>query len=243
MATLVIDIETIGKPWDSLDEATQHSLSRWINTKQSKTDYDTALDTVKDRLALSPFTATILSIAVYDLERKRGVVYLVAPEGSASSAETVQGFTIKHCTEKELLYDFWSGAASYDVFVTFAGRRFDVPFLLHRSAALGIQPSVELAKNKYLKLQSFPYVVDLQDELSFYSRDRSYLALQVCCAAYGIDTGKGQIDGAMVAALVRDQEYNQLVDYNAGDTFATAELYERWYQFLAPKSYKNTIEY
>ena len=248
MATLVFDIETIGTNWDELGETTQTALTKWIakstNTTGQATEY---VQQVKDGLGLSPLTGTIASLAMWDVERKQGVVYVVVPDDTAATnpqtaaKETEQGYTIRYCNESQLLEDFWDGARSYDIFVSFNGRRFDVPFLLHRSVAWQVKPTVVLAKNQYLKLQTYPYHVDLQDELTFYGAMYRRPSLHLFCQSYGITSPKEHADGSSVVGLVRSGAYLDLATYNAADVVATHELYERWKEYLAPASFIHTI--
>lgn len=243
MATLVFDIETVGKRWEDLDVITQGTLTRWIPGVSTSTD-ETALheQRVKDQLGLSPLTGSIVSVSMYDVERKQGVVYVVTDEALPShTAKT--GYKIKTCTEKELLEDFWEGARSYDVFVSFSGRRFDVPYVLHRSVICGVKPTVELAKHKYLKQQTYPYHIDLQDELTFDGAMYKRPSLHLFCTAYGIPSPKLLGGGREVAVLVEAANYIELANYNAADVAATTALYEKWKQYLAPASFINTLEF
>ncbi len=259
MATLVFDIETVGTNWTDLTETTKASLTKWIErTSKTPEESDRYIGQVKDGLGLSPLTGSIVSLAMWDIERKRGVVYVVGsppvieqseqPEGeeekvSPETKQTEQGFTIRYCTERDLLEDFWEGARSYDIFVSFNGRRFDVPFLLHRSVACEVKPTVELARNQYLKLQTYPYHVDLQDELTFYGSMYRRPSLHLFCQTYGIDSPKEHVDGDAVATLVAEQKYTQLANYNAADVVATTELFAKWKEYLAPASFLNTVEF
>jgi len=239
MATLVFDIETVGKSWDAFDSLTQKNLTKWIN-KNSKTEVERRekVETLKSELGLSPLTGEIVALGVYDLERELGAVYV---QGDIKSETEFDGFTIKSCSEKEILEDFWESARSYDVFVTFSGRTFDLPFLLHRSAINRIMPSVEILKKRYLLQQSAPYHVDLQEELTFNGAIQKRPSLHLCCQAYGIQSPKLNIDGENIAELFKEQKYTEIAEYNAGDVRAISSLYRKWYQYLAPYSFKERL--
>ena len=241
MATLIFDIETLAESWESFDDITKKAMTRWITqSTNTKADYERELEKVRSQLGFSPLTGSIVALGMYDLERKLGAVYFVA--NGTEESFTEGDFTYKERTEKELLEDFWEGARSYDIFVTFNGRAFDVPFLLHRSVVHGVRPTVDLLSSRYLTRQSLPYQVDLLDELTFYGAMKRQ-SLHMYCRAYGIESPKGEGGGAEVAELFRQKKYRNLAAYNARDVIATTALYEKWKQYLAPTSFLNAIEF
>ena len=64
---LIFDIETIGVDFDSLDETTQDSLTRWIKKESTgEEDYQVALEELKNGLGFSPLTGEIVAIGVLD---------------------------------------------------------------------------------------------------------------------------------------------------------------------------------
>ena len=241
MATLIFDIETIAEPWESFDSITKKSLTRWISqSTHTKIEYEKELEKMKQQLGFSPLTGSIVSLGMYDLERRLGAVYYVG--NGSGEAYTEDDFTFKERSEKELLEDFWEGALSYDIFVTFNGRAFDIPFLLHRSVVCGVRPTVDLLSSRYLTKQLLPYQVDLLDELTFYGAMKRQ-SLHMYCRAYGIKSPKGEGSGAEVAELFRQKKFRNLAAYNARDVIATTALYEKWKQYLAPTSFLNAIEF
>jgi uncharacterized protein YprB with RNaseH-like and TPR domain len=241
MATLILDIETIGTPWGEIDETTKAALIKWIKHTHDQDESELHIRNVKSQLGLSPLTGSIVSLALYDLERQQGVVYVVSNE--STEAVTDSSYVIKTRTEKELLEDFWEGSRSYDVFVTFNGRQFDVPFLLHRSVANEVRPIVELNKHRYITQQSYPYHVDLMEELTFNRAMLRRSSLHMFCQAYGIERPKEARDSTTVAQLVYDKDFVTLANYNAADVVATTALYDKWKQYLAPASFINSLEF
>lgn len=240
MATLVFDIETVGDDWDSFDGMTQKQLTRWIDTVSgSEAEYEMRLRTIKDRLGFSPFTGRIVAIGIGDLERVEGVVYV---DGDISDeVDEPTGYQLKSRTETEMLEDFWEGIRGYDTVVTFNGRRFDVPFLLHRSVVCGVRPTVDLLQHKYIHLQKTIRHVDLQDQLSFYGAMQRQPSLHLCCRAYGIESPKDEHDGYAVTELFREKKFRDLARYNAKDVIATTALYEKWLEYLAPPEFLNNV--
>ncbi len=188
MATLIFDIETVGESWDNFDSMTQKVLTRWIE-RTSKDEYEHAalLKDVTDGLGFSPLTGEVVAIGLYDLERAQGVVYYQG-EGEVDSEEG--DFILKSRSEKEMLRDFWDGAQSYDTFVTFNGRCFDVPFLNLRSAIQEIRPTQDLMEGRYFYQQKQVRHVDLQDQMTFYGAMHRRPSLHLFCRAFGIESPK-----------------------------------------------------
>lgn len=244
MRTLILDIETVGADWNTIDPVTQDILKRSVDRQaDSPEEWMFGMDDMQHDLGLSPLTGSIIALGVYDVERGVGALYYVPREdGEPTSETTIDGFTCKVRTETELLKEFWEGALSYDTFVTFAGRTFDLPFLLHRSISCGVRPTRELMKYRYLAQQSAPYHIDLLDELTFYGAMRRQ-SLHLFCRAYGIVSSKESgISGAEVGDVYGAGRIADIIRYNIADVLATKELYEKWLQNLAPISFLNTID-
>ena len=146
---------------------------------------------------------------------------------------------LKVRTEKEMLEDFWAGAKAYDTFVTFNGRGFDVPFLLLRSAILGVLPTRDLMDGRYLYQQKNQKHIDLADQLSFYGAVFRKASLHLYCRAFGIESPKaGGVTGDDVSALFREGKCETIARYNVRDIIATAELYKKWQQYLSPSAFR-----
>lgn len=204
MATLVVHVKTESLPLESFDQQTRDSISSWSKPEE---------------IRYSPSTAKIIELSLYDIERKQGVVYSTKTD---SEIPELADWSIKAGTEKEILEDFWEGAKSYDIFVTFNGRAFTIPFLLHRSIAHKVKPSVEIARQRYITKQSSPYHVDLMDEFSFYGAMKRP-SLHMLCQLYEIKEEKD-------LCIIKD-------------TNNIAALYEVWKAYLAPIAFINAIEF
>jgi uncharacterized protein YprB with RNaseH-like and TPR domain len=234
MATLVFDIETVGESWDALDATTKSVLSRWIRrTAKNEEEYEVEMKDLREGLGFSPLTGQIVAIGLYDLERKQGVVYYQSEDDVDS---VVDEYVLKARSEKEMLEDFWEGAQSYDTFVTFNGRGFDVPFLNLRSAILGIRPTHDLMDGRYLYQQKQVRHIDLQDQMTFYGAMHRKPSLHLFCRAFDIASPK--VDGIVgddVAELFHAKKFRDIARYNARDVIATTALYEKWLSYLAPR--------
>lgn len=242
MATLLFDIETVGKSWGDFDYVSQQSMIKnQITVSKSAPEYNLQLADIIGKLGLSPLTGRMVTLGIYDLERSIGAVYYVG-DGKGESF-TVGDFTFKERTEREMLEDFWVGARDYDIFVTFNGRAFDVPFLNHRSVINEIKPTVTLANKKYLTQQSLPYHIDLQEELTFYGAMNKKPSLQSFCRAYGIEDLDTEIQGINIAELWHAKKFLEIANHSANKLIATTRLYIKWKEYLAPSSFLNAIEF
>ncbi len=190
--------------------------------------------------SLSPYKGQIVSLGMYDIERELGAVHFVGNPKDESFAD--DSFKYKSQSEKELLEDFWESVDQYDVIASFNGRAFDVPFIYMRSISLGVKPSVEIARQRYVSKQNPPYHVDLFDEFSFHGSVVRKPSLGVLCEALGIDNPKLLMSGEDITEKYLNKEISEIAKYNAKDVLAIKSLYERWLANLAPKSFINALE-
>ncbi len=217
MATLIFDIETAPL-----------SDEPFLTTNSEE----------QDTRGLSPLTGQIVAIGVYDLERQQGAVYY---QGDGNGVEmSYEGFVLKERTEKQMLEDFWAGARDYNVFVTFAGRGFDVPFINIRSVVHEIPLTKDLMEHRYLLRQKSAFHVDLQDQISYYGAMSRKPSLGACCETFGIKSSKEEgVSGKDVAELFRTEKFHDIATYNTRDVIATTTLYKKWHTYLAPAAFKN----
>lgn len=104
-----------------------------------------------------------------------------------------------------------------------------MPFLLLRSAMLGVTPSrLDLLGQRF---RTTPHC-DLLDQLTFCGLTRRF-PLDFYCRAFGITSPKEGMSGADVGRLHAEGKYREIAAYNARDLLATAELYRRWLLFLS----------
>jgi len=245
MSTLVFDIETVGENWSELDGTTQAVLTRWVDkTSRDAIEREVRIADIKDGLGFSPFTGFVVSIGLYDMERARGVVYYTAgSEGEVEAEHSSEDYTYKIRTEAEMLTEFWDGARHYDTFVTYNGRGFDVPFLIHRSLAHGVVPTVNLMEGRYPSQQRQCRHVDLQDEMTFFGAMTRRPSLHLVCRSYGIASPKEEVGGDDVAGHFCQKKFRDIARYNARDVIATAELYRRWKEYAEAVSNTDMISF
>ncbi len=232
---LILDIETIGEDFESLDDATQENLTRWIRKDaDNEEEYQRALKDLKSGLGFSPLTGEIVAIGVLDYHKNEGGVYYQAP-GQKTNELKEEGIAYKSMSEKDMLQKFWELAARYQVFITFNGRAFDMPFLMIRSAIHGIRPTKDLMRGRYL-YQNNPEAlhIDLAEQLSFYGAVRRKGSLHLWTRAFDIPSPKsGGVTGEDVGPLFKKKKFLEIAKYNALDLRATRELYAKWETLLS----------
>lgn len=232
--TLILDIETIGEDWESLDKISQDSLSAWIrNESKSEEELENNMKNLREGLGFSPLTGEIVAIGIHDYERDKSAVYYQTGENEEKKSEE-DGALYEPVSEAKMLNKFWEIAQSYDTFVTFNGYQFDIPYIMVRSAVHGVRPTVNLMTNRYMSMQRGGRVhVDLQDQLSFYGAMRRKGSLHMWTRAFGIKSPKSEeANGHAVAELYNEGRYLDIARYNLADIRATSELYTKWSQFM-----------
>ena len=222
-AKVVVDIETLAHPVESFDQESQTYLLR-----PAPSDADPS-DTLH-RLNLSPLTARVIAIAMVNPDSNRGRVLYEHPGGVASHSDDVRVEFIPG-TEEEILRGFWNALASYPRLITFNGRMFDGPFLMLRSALLGIPPTRNLVPYRFSTAEH----CDLLDQLALYGATRKF-SLDFYCKAFGISSPKRNgITGLSLGTLLNEGRYREIADYCLADARATAELFRIWENYLSFK--------
>jgi len=217
---LIVDIETIGKDFDSFDEMTQEYLLKFAETEDE-------VKAVKEGMGFSPLTGEIVAIGLLNPDTDKGAVYYQSPELLHESLEE-DGIEYAAETEAGILSKFWETVKYYDQIITFNGRSFDAPFLLIRSAVHRIKPTKDLMPNRYNLSH-----VDLLDLLTFYGAVRRKFSLHMWCRAFGIKSPKEEgVSGYEVSDLFKDQQFLTIARYCVGDLYATKELFAYWNNYV-----------
>ncbi len=218
---VVIDIETIGKNFESFDEMTQEYLLKYADSEDE-------IKAVKEGMGFSPLTGEIVVIGMLNPDTNQGVVYYQSPE---LFPETFMenGIEFTSDTEAGILKKFWEAVKHYDKIITFNGRGFDAPFIMVRSAVNKIKPTKDLMPNRY----SAASHVDLLDQLTFYGSVRRKFSLHMWCKAFGIKSPKEEgVTGHEVKDLFESGKYAEIARYCIGDLHATKELFEYWDKYI-----------
>ncbi|HET6402488.1 MAG TPA: ribonuclease H-like domain-containing protein [Candidatus Kapabacteria bacterium] len=244
MNTLIFDIETVPLPFDtSFDPAQQEYLLRGTTTEEER-------ELRKGWGALNPLTGKVVCIGTLVHETKKGSALYLANEVSEEVVEHeghifgYRAFT----DEAALLQHFWNGLeGKYNAVVTFNGRSFDCPFLMLRSAVLGLRPSVNMmagtkwefkiggsSNDRYGGIEH----IDLQDKLCFnLGFDKAgptrKFNLDFYTKSFGIASPKSAtIAGDKVPLFFAEGRSREIAEYCMRDVQATGELYEKWRSLL-----------
>jgi len=218
-ATLVVDIETV--PTVDLRKAPP-SIAQAVSKTAERREYDEA-----KVMALSPFFGQVVSLAVGDGSLEPSampVTTFVVPPPGRTPPELPPAVVCM--SEKDLLEAFWGLAALAETVVTFNGQNFDIPYLVARSVVHGVPARVDLlgrnTKNH----------CDVCAVLTQNGRNLQPASLEVVCWALGIESPKGDMDGARVAPAYAAGELEKIAAYNAADVRATADVYRRLHDLV-----------
>lgn len=227
MKRVIVDIETAHIPFESLSESQQEYLMREADKIE-----DPELRKQKEEdsirmMSLYPFTAKVVVIGMYIVEKQKASVFYES-EVEEEKWTSDDGSDFKGLPEKEMLKRFWDYIATIDQLITFNGRGFDVPFLMLRSAVLGIKPSKNFMGYRYDVTKH----IDLLEQLSYYKAFKSF-NLDFYCHAFGIESPKSKgVTGMEVQGLYEAGRIKEVASYCARDIYATYQLYKKWDEML-----------
>jgi len=220
MSSIIVDIETSGINFESLDEKSQQYLLKYTTNKEEEKE-------AKDRLGFSPLTGEIVSIGLFNPKTEKGVVYYRGEKNETSDFEE-DGVFFGAGSEKDILENFWKNISKYKQVVTFNGRSFDAPYIHLRSAINHVKPSRNLMPYRY----DHKTHCDLLEQFTFYGATRRF-TLDFYLKRFGIKSSKdGGIDGSKVTQMFRDGKRKEIARYCAKDVKATAELFKYWEEYL-----------
>jgi 3'-5' exonuclease len=215
-AVVGVDIETVGQDWETLSPRVQTYLAG-----AGKGDPD--VDAAKEKLALHAATGRIIAIGLWDLGASRGRVLI---EGAAAGSWAAFGedAQVFRGPEPALVREFWALLErECPLVVTFNGRAFDAPYLMLRSAILGVPPTRNLMGPRY----HLSNHCDLYEVLTFWNASRMRGGLELWSCQFGLPSSKNGIRGSDVAAFYRDGRLDEIARYCLDDARATAQLYDR----------------
>ena len=241
MQSLVFDIETVPLPFDeSFDDVQKEYLLRNCKTEED-------IENQKRFGALNPLLGQIVCIGIYIPESKKGAALFLDSVDSEQLVDHDE-IQIKYKSfesETELLAHFWQGLEErrYQNFVSFNGRNFDCPFLMLRSAVLGVRPSVNLmAGTRWtFRVAGKSYEVehiDLADKLVFGNGfDKNGATrrfnLDFYTKSFGVSSPKsGGITGYEVPQFYAEGRSREIAEYCMRDVRSTGELYDKWLTLL-----------
>ncbi|HEU4520540.1 MAG TPA: ribonuclease H-like domain-containing protein [Thermoanaerobaculia bacterium] len=217
MKKLVIDIETVGTPWEEHDPYVREYLIKGMNEAEAEEE--------KRRGALSPFTGRIVAIGVVNAETGRSCAMYEVPGQTELITKKDGNRTLISGSERQILEKFWTFLNHGDRFISFNGRQFDGPYLMIRSAIHGVVPKRDLVGNRY----RFHPNCDLREVLNFNGTlnwRQMRFNLDLACKSFGIQSSKTEgMDGRSVETMYRAGRYEDIATYCLEDVRATCELY------------------
>lgn len=220
MPRIILDIETVGKDFKSLDKPVQEYLLKYAETSDEKEE-------IKDRLSFYPLTAEIVTIGLLDPDLQKGFAFFQT-SGDPLLPFEEDNVLYETGTEKEIIRKFWNVIKKYNQLITFNGRGFDCPFIMIRSAVHKIKPTRDLMPNRYSDAH-----IDLLDQLTFYGAYRRRFSLDMWCRAFGIKSPKESgITGHEVKDLYKVGRCLDIAKYCVGDLVATGELFNYWEKYI-----------
>jgi predicted PolB exonuclease-like 3'-5' exonuclease len=204
-------------PWEEHDSYVREYLIKGMNEAEAEEE--------KRRGALSPFTGRIVAIGVVNAETGRSCAMYEVPGQTEVITVKDGNRTMISGTERQILEKFWEFLDKDDRFISFNGRQFDGPFLMIRSAILGLPPKRDLVGNRY----RFHPNCDLREVLNFngtINPRQMRFNLDLACKSFGIASSKTDgMDGRAVETLYRAGRHEDIALYCLEDVRATCELY------------------
>lgn len=227
MRQIVFDIETSGCKLNGLSESQQEYLLRDASKETDETVRQAKTDEAERWLSLYPFTAKVVAIGMYDVQKEKAYVYYEnEPEEEWTSEE--KHIKYKGLSEVEMLKSFWRIMEQTDQVITFNGRNFDLPFMMMRSAMLEVRPSKNFMGYRYDTKSH----IDLLEQFTFYAATRKF-NLDFYCHAFGVKTPKSkEVSGMEVKNLYEAGRIKDIAIYCGNDIIATNELFRIWNKFL-----------
>jgi hypothetical protein len=213
ISEVVFDIETLAGPPGAFDE--NEHLSGCGPPGEDPAE-------AVHRMTFAPLTARILAVAMLNPGTGRGKVWYEHPGFAPDRTGDGQIEKIP-ATEEEMLREFWTAVTGFQRLITFNGRLFDCPFLMLRSALLGVPPSRNLLPYRFSAREH----CDLLDQLTFYGATRKF-TLEAYCRGFGIARPGADQGRPDFSRIVGEDRYAEIAEYAAGTVRATADLYRRW---------------
>jgi len=226
MRRIVFDIETCAYPFETLSESQREYLLRYADKEPDPEKRQMMIDDAVRYTSLYPHTSKCIVIGIYDIEKEKSYVYYESEKKEEWKNEDENVF-YKGLSEKEMIESFWRIAKRIDQFITFNGRNFDVPFLMMRSAMLGVKVTKNLMGYRYGDEH-----IDLLEQFTFYGSTRKF-NLDFYCQSFGIESPKSKdISGMEVKNLYEAGRIKDIAVYCSKDIYATFQLFKIWNTYL-----------
>lgn len=227
MRRAVLDIETAGYNFEELSESQQEYILRDSMKEQDPVLREQKAEDAKRFLSLYPLSSRVVVIGVRDIDQGKSILYYESKE-RAKTDWTEDGEQFEGLPENEMLDKFWQLISKFNKVITFNGRNFDIPFLMVRSAMLGVKPTRNFIGNRY----DASIHIDLLEQFTFYGITKKF-NMDFYCHAFGIETPKSkEISGNNVKEFYDRGDVMEIAKYNARDLIATEKLFHIWNDYL-----------
>lgn len=205
MNTITLDIETIPLEFDELSDDFKANVNAAVEREIKYTE-ETDLELVRNRVMAT--NSIYGKIVVIGLQHNNEKPYAFYGEDEA-----------------DLLRNFWDDIKNYTgTFVHFNGLRFDVPFILNRSASHKIIPT----NKSFLMKRRFSYFphFDCYAAITDWGNQRA-ITLKTACEFLGVQSPKeGEVVAKDVYQFVKDGKILEVAEYCARDVVATKKVYD-----------------
>ena len=104
MRRIVFDIETCSFPFESLSESQQEYILRYAEKEKDEEIRQEKSDEALRYLSLYPYTAKVIAVGIFDVEKEKSVVYYEGEEEWEVPEKNIQ---YKGMEESEMLESFW----------------------------------------------------------------------------------------------------------------------------------------
>lgn len=226
---LIFDIETVA----DISDENRDTIASFAKGREI---------TAEEYAAFCPPLARVVCVAWFDLSMQTfGAFYDMTLPGSGGTvemsvddgSESGRRFTSTGCDgEPDLLRRFGALVTqhfqkSHASLVTYSGRGFDLPVLIHRSIKHGVaegRPLLNKAarENRFNPQRHF----DLLDTVTFFGASSRW-PMATYAIGYGHRSPKDGMDGSQVGAAVSGGRILDVVRYCAADVVATTQIYQR----------------
>jgi len=160
-------------------------------------------ETVKREMALSPLFGRVIGFGILDADGSEPLIWV----GDR---------------EEEIVELAWHHLEGADLYVSFNGMAFDVPFLELRSSILGIRPTVTISTRRYIWLNH----CDLYQLLTAWNGNRTrYLKLDLPTVCRALDVEPPVGDGAEVPKLFEAGNFEAIREHLESDLRATLGIW------------------
>jgi len=122
--------------------------------------------------------------------------------------------------------------------ITFNGYRFDVPFLLIRSAINAVEKTININTNRWTMEDSNHF--DLMQLLSGYG-EYPFVSLEISCRKLGISVPESAISATEIASRYHKGDWDSILEHSRRNLLLTEALYHKLFGRLATKSQRERI--